>query len=345
MNVQPQSDMACGCPVHRRGFLSAIAGGAAMAAGGGGTANAAARDIVDVHAHYLSPESKAAMGSAAGPMGAWSVQQHLDEMGKAGVSRSLLSVTTPGIVATGAEGAKLVRSANEYGAKLTADYPGKFGFFVYVQNPGDTQAALAEIAYGLDTLKAQGIGLFTSYNSKYLGDPAFDPVFAELERRKAIVYIHPNGPSCCTRILPVIPDTAIEFGTDTTRAIANYIYRGAARKYPNVKMIWSHSGGTMPYLIERFDVVDRAPKPEAPQGFRVEASKFFYDVAQASNPAATSALRKVVPMGQIVFGTDYPFRTMSEHVAQLESGKVFKGADLTALYRGNVVKALPGLMA
>lgn len=336
---------SCGCSVHRRGFISALAGGAVVVATSGGSANAAARGIVDVHAHFISPEMTAAMGAAAGPMGAWSLQKHMDEMSKAGVARSLLSITTPGVIATGAEGARLVRSANEYGAKLAADYPGKFGFFVYVQNPGDTKVALAEIAYGLDTLKAQGIGLYTSYNGKYLGEPEFDPVFAELERRKATVYIHPNTPACCSRIVAPIADTAIEFGTDTTRAIASYVYRGASRKYPNVKMIWSHSGGTMPYLIERFDFIDRMPKPEAPQGFRAEASKFFYDVAQASNPAATSALRKVIPMGQIVFGTDYPFRTMSEHVAQLESGKIFKGAELAALYRGNVVKALPGLMA
>jgi 6-methylsalicylate decarboxylase len=339
--MHAHSDHAsCGCSIHRRNFLASLAGGAAIVAGATGSASAAARDIVDVHAHFATPDLR-----AAGALSTWSPQKHLDEMSKAGVARSLLSITTPGVTATGAEGAKLVRGANEYGAKLAADYPGKFGFFVYVQNPGDTQAALAEIAYGLDTLKAHGIGLFTSYNGKYLGDAAFDPVFAELERRKAIVYIHPNMPMCCTGLLPILPDTAIEFGTDTTRAIASYVYRGAARKYPNVKMIWSHSGGTMPYLIERFDFVDRMPKPEAPQGFRAEASKFFYDVAQASTPAATGALRKVIPMGQIVFGTDYPFRTMSEHVAQLESGKVFRGAELTALYRGNVVKALPGLMA
>ncbi|MEO6340567.1 MAG: amidohydrolase family protein [Caulobacteraceae bacterium] len=336
----------CGCCLPRRGVLAALVGGTAAAAlGRGAVAAQPARRIVDVHAHYMPPELKAT-GPQAGPMATWTVAGHLADMEKAGVARSLLSITTPGITGTGDRAQALVRSSNEYAARICGDNPAKLGFFVYVRLD-DIDWTLREIAYGLDVLKAQGVGLFTSYGNKWLGDPAFDPVFAELERRKAVVYVHPTTAACCSRLIPNVADTLIEYGTDTTRAIVSYVYRGAARRYPNVKMIWSHSAGTMPYLIERFDVADAGAvaKAEAPQGFRAAAANFFYDVAQASNPVATGALRKVVPMSQIVFGTDYPFRTQLDHVRALDAGKVFNGAELGALYRGNVERGLPSLLA
>jgi predicted TIM-barrel fold metal-dependent hydrolase len=279
-------------------------------------------------------------------MNAWSLQRHMEEMDAAGVTRSLLSLTTPGIVATADEGKKLTRESNEYAAKTCAEQRGKLGFFAYVQLE-DPDTALKELEYALDVLEAQGVGLFTSYGNRWLGDPQFDPVFAELERRKAVAYVHPTGPSCCSRLIPGVFDTLIEYGTDTTRAIASYIYRGAARRFPNVRMIWSHSGGTMPFLIERFDGADRseAAKKEAPEGFRAAAARFFYDIAQASNPVATTALRSVVPVNHIVFGTDYPFRAPIEHVMALEASGVFNRSELRGVYRANVEQFLPTLLS
>jgi predicted TIM-barrel fold metal-dependent hydrolase len=315
-----------------------------LRAGAAQTKPASNERIVDVHAHYYPPALKA-LGTP-GPMNAWSLDRHLEEMDIAGVTRSLLSITTPGVVVTGERGRALTRESNEYAAKVSRDHVGKLGFFTYVQLD-DLDAALKEMEYGFDTLKAQGVGLFTSYGQRWLGDPQFDPLFAELDRRKAVVYVHPTGPACCSRLIPSVVDTLIEYGTDTTRAIASYIYQGAARRFPNVKMIWSHSGGTMPYLIERFDGADRseAAKAQAPDGFRAAASKFFYDIAQASNPVATRALRSVVPAQHIVFGTDYPFRTPLEHVKALEAGGVFNRAELRGLYRGNLERELPALLS
>jgi len=332
------SGLVCVCSVQPLGLLAAEPRDTGQERG------AQARRVVDVHAHYYPPALKA-LGEAT-PMSSWSLDQHIESMQAAGVARSMLSLTTPGVVATGERGRALVRESNEYAAKVCAEHPGRFGFFTYVQ-ADDTDGALKEIEYGLDTLKGHGVGLFTSYGNRWLGDPQFDPVFAELERRKAVVYVHPTSPVCCTRLIPDFPDTLIEYGTDTTRAIASYVYRGAARRFPNVKMIWSHSGGTMPFLIERFAGADRSPgaKAQAPEGFRAAASKFFYDIAQASNPVATAALRAVVPVSHIVFGTDYPFRTPLEHVMALESGGIFSRAELQDLYRGNVEQGLPGLLS
>ena len=308
------------------------------------SAGASSARTIDVHAHYYPPVLKA-LGLPT-PMNAWSLERHMEAMGEAGVARSMLSLTTPGITQGGSQGRSLLRAANEYAAGLRNDHPGRFGFFTCVQLD-DLDGSLKEIEYGFDVLKAHGVGLFTSYSNRWLGDSYFDPVFSELERRKAVVYIHPTAPTCCSRLIPELPDTLIEYGTDTTRAIASYIYRGAAKRFPNVKMIWSHSGGTMPFLIERFDGADRSEgaKAQAPEGFRATAGKFFYDIAQSSNPVATAALRRVIPVGQIVFGSDYPFRTPEEHVVALEAGGVFSRAELQDLYYGNMRRGLPALLS
>ncbi len=331
----------------RRAVLAGLGAGAAVVALPSVAAAPEVRSsarVVDVHAHYYPPALKA-LGLPT-PMNAWSLERHMEEMDEAGVARSMLSLTTPGITQGGSEGRSLLRASNEYAAKLRSDHPGRFGFFTCLQLD-DLDGSLKEIEYGFDVLKAHGVGLFTSYSSRWLGDSYFDPVFAELERRKAVAYIHPTAPACCSRLMAEIPDTLIEYGTDTTRAIASYIYRGAARRFPDVKMIWSHAGGTMPFLVERFDGADRSEgaKVQAPDGFRATAGRFFYDIAQSSNPVATAALRRVIPVSQVVFGSDYPFRTPAEHVKALEAGGVFSRAELQDVYRGNVQRALPALLS
>lgn len=338
--------------IARRTFLG---GAGAAAAGltfsaGRGVAPAFAQTasnsgIIDVHAHLTPPAymQEFAPADMAPPSKVWSVAKHLEDMDKAGVATSLLSITSPGIWFNNVEkGRKLSRMVNEYGARLASEHPKKLGLFIALPLP-DIEGSLEEIAYGLDVLKADGIGLFTNYGDKWLGDPAFWPVFEEINRRKAVVYTHPLSANCCTNLIPEFPDSGIEFGTDTTRAIAKWVFAGSARKFTDMKIIWSHAGGTMPFLIERFDFNEKFPlqKKAAPDGFRAEAAKFFYDTAQTANPVAMSALRRVIPMSQIVFGTDFPFRTAAEHVRGLEQSKVFTAEELRAVYRDNPLKLLP----
>lgn len=302
-----------------------------------------ASPIIDVHAHFQPSVLRAL--NMPGPMNGWSLQKHLDDMGAAGVTRSMLSITTPGVPETGERARTLARGTNEDAAKLAADNGGKIGFFIAV--PMDNvEAALKEIEYGFDVLKGPGVGLFTSYAGVWLGDKRFDPVFEELNRRKAIVYVHPNSPACCTQLVPQLADTLIEYGTDTTRAIASFVYRGAARRFPDVRMIWSHSGGSMPFLIERFDGADKAPaaRAEAPDGFRAAAARFFYDIAQSTSAIPSRALRALVPAERIVFGSDYPFRTTLEHVQGLQAAKVYTGKELQGIYAGNVTRFMPELL-
>lgn len=304
---------------------------------------AKSRNIIDVHSHFQPPAIRAM--NLPGPMNAWDLQKQIDDMDAASVTRAILSITTPGVPAVGEVARRVARESNEYAAKLGTEHGRRFGFFTCVPMD-DLDAAVNEVAYGFDVLKAQGVGLFTSYSGHWLGDAQFDPLFAELERRKAIVFVHPTSPVCCSRLIPEVADTIIEYGTDTTRAIASYVFRGAARRFPSVRMIWSHSAGTMPYLIERFDGADHSPaaRAQAPDGFRASIGRFWYDIAQASDAVPTRALRSVVPMERIVFGTDYPFRTSLDHVNGLEAGKVFDRQEIAGIYRGNISKHLPELV-
>jgi len=339
----------CTCCLPRRGFLAGLGAAAVglVAPFPKAAAQPAKAGILDVHAHLTPPEyiqDLAGTNLLTPPTLNWSIAKHLDDMQKGGVTTSILSVTTPGVTFGDVARTRLIaRHVNDYAAKLVSDNKGRLGMFVAMPLP-DPDSALKEIEYGLDVLKADGIGLFTSYDGKWLGDPVYAPVFEELNRRKALVYVHPASPKCCIDALPYIPDAIIEYGTDTTRAITNMIYMGAARRYPDIRLIWSHAGGTMPFLIERYDVSDRiipALKKAAPDGFRAEAKKFFYDTAQTSNPVAMGALRQVIPVSQIVFGTDFPFRTTAEHVKGLEASQTFSQDELRAIYRENALKLLP----
>jgi predicted TIM-barrel fold metal-dependent hydrolase len=339
----------CSCCLPRRGFLAglgAAAIGLAIPSPKAG-AQAAEADILDVHAHLTPPEyvqDLAGTNLLQPPTLNWSINKHLDDMAKAGVTTSILSVTTPGVTFGDAARTRLIaRHVNDFAAKLVSSHKDKLGMFVAMPLP-DPDSALKEIEYGLDVLKADGVGLFTSYDGKWLGDPIYAPVFEELNRRKALVYVHPTSAKCCVNALPYIPDAVIEYGTDTTRAITNMIYTGAARRYSDIRIIWSHAGGTMPFLIERYDLSDRIMpklKAAAPDGFRAAAGKFFYDTAQTSNPVAMGALRQVIPVSQIVFGTDFPFRTAAEHVKGLETSQTFSPDELRAIYRDNVLRLLP----
>jgi len=349
-NGEVHASRCAGCS-SRRTFLANFGalGTGALLSGNRLTAQTpAAWRRIDVHAHFVSPGYVAELkpkGLLQGRSLEWTADQMMEDMGRGGVATSLLSVSPPGMwFGDVALSRRLSRDANDYAARLASDHRGRFGVFVNMPMP-DVESSLKEIEYGLDTLKADGVALFTSYGDKWLGDPAFAPVFEELNRRKAVIYTHPISANCCRNLVPGIGDGAIEWGTDTTRAIARMVFGGAAGRYPDIRMIFSHAGGTMPFLVERFVNMAKTPQfaPQFPQGFLGAAAKFYYDTAQTSNPAAMSALRKVIPVSQIVFGSDYPYRTEEEHVQGLKDCGVFSAKELQAIDRDNALALLPRL--
>ena len=345
-----RNDLGCGNCVPRRGFLAGLAAvGAGVLLSREGSAAETKGDgarRIDVHNHLSPPGYVAELrpkGLIAPATLAWTPEKSIEDMDQAGVATSITTVSPPGFWFGDVElSRRLARVSNDYAAKLAADHPGRFGMFVNLPMP-DIQSTLREIEYGLDTLKADGVCFYTNYGDKWIGDPAFAPVFEELNRRKAVVYTHPLSANCCRNVLPDIADSNIEWGTDTTRAITRMAFSGEALKYPDIRIIFSHAGGTMPFLVERFVNLAKTPQfaKKLPEGFLAVANKFYYDTAQTSNPAAMSALKKVVPVSQIVFGTDYPYRNAPEHVKGLKECGVFTSKELKGIDRENAARLLP----
>lgn len=209
----------------------------------------------------------------------------------------------------------------------------------------DTDGALAELSYALDVLQADGIGLLTSYGDKWLGHPSFAPVMDELNRRKAVLYTHPTAANCCGNLQPRIPPTVIEFGTDTTRTIADILFSGTAARCPDLRFIFSHAGGTLPFLTERFVKVpelDPSLVPRVPRGVLAELQRFHYDTAWSAHPMALSSLMQLVGSSQVLLGSDYPYRTGADNVRGLQAYGFSRG-DLRAIERDNALRLLPGL--
>ena len=297
---------------------------------------------IDVHHHFYAPAYNALLEGGRGgvpPMNKrWSPEASIGELDKNGTATALLSTSADAIMP-----AATARGCNEYAAGLAQKHPGRFGFFAALPIP-DVDASLKEIEYALDTLGAQGIGMFTSYGKAYLGDPPFWPVFEELDRRRAAVFVHPTLNPCCAGMVPDVGPTVIEFGTDTTRAIASLVFGGAAGKFQRVRFIFCHSGGTMPFLIERFVNLAKAPAmaERLPHGLLPELRRFYYDTAQTSNRGAMSSLRELVPTSQIVFGSDYPYRVAEDQIAGLAQCG-FSAEELHAIDRVNLANLLQDL--
>ena len=305
---------------------------------------------IDVH-HHISPP---AYIKAIGPENMvnsypasrtaaydWTPAMAIEMMDRGGTATAITSLYSATHLAEHPERRRLAREANEFAASMARDYPGRFGSFAALPMP-DIDGTLREIEYALDVLKADGVYMVTSYDGKWLGDPSFAPVWAELNRRKATLYTHPTVPHFLEDLITDIPDTAIEINTDTTRSIANVIFSGTAARSPNVDVIWSHGGGTLLPVIERFIRLAHRPQLAArlPKGFMHEVQRFYYDVAQVAHPVPMAALKTMVPLSQILFGTDFTFRTATEISAGLAQSNL-TAAELRAIHRDNAVKLFP----
>jgi predicted TIM-barrel fold metal-dependent hydrolase len=332
-----------------------LAGGIALGASGtfGFGLSATAQEKphrIDVH-HHISPptwlDAVKSMKRANPPMANWSIQKSLDDMVKGGIATAMTSPTTPQLTGLDrATAAKIARESNEYAKRLEAEHPGRFGTFAMLPLP-HIEESLNEIAYAFDTLKVDGVGCMTSYGDKWLGYAEFEPVWEELNRRKATVYTHPTGANCCVNLVRGIDEAYIEYGTDTARSIFSVIFSGTAQKYKNINWIWSHGGGSLTAFAERFLVqaINRPPYAGKFTRSSVEAEiqRFFYDTAQVSNPVTLAALVQLVPISQIVYGTDFPYRTAEEHTRGVTA--FFKGNDLKRIDRENAQQLFPRLHA
>lgn len=311
---------------------------------------------IDVHHHFMTPrfvqETRDrfmleinGMTNAIGPVLEWTVEKSLVEMDKAGVATAMLSLSSPGPWSTTRDGARaLCRHCNEYATRVVTDHPGRFGHFASLPLP-DVDGSLKEVAYALDVLKADGFLMRTSDEDKWLGEPNYWPVYEELDRRRATVFVHPATPGCCQHMNMASPPAILEYPFDTTRAITNWIYTGAAQRFPHIRFIFNHGGGATLMMLDRLSVIGRV-RPDlvarVPQGAVNLLKSYFFDTAGVYNPTAFAAMRTAMPLAQILFGSDLPYMPMGIGVAALPH-LVPDAAELRAIERDNAVALFPRL--
>jgi 6-methylsalicylate decarboxylase len=266
---------------------------------------------IDVHQHMLPPEYVSALAklgiTAAGgrPFPVWDVQSALEVMDRHSITTAIISISEPGIYFGDRVFARdLARRCNEFSAQLIRAYPQRFGAFAILPLP-DVDAALRELEYALDTLKLDGVVLLSSIDGRYPGDPLFDELFTELNRRKAVVFLHPTVPAINSELKLDLPPFLIEFVFDTTRAVTNLIYSGTLERCPEIRFILAHAGGTVPYLAFRISF-GQVMLPDAPQGVMTYLKQFYYDTALSAYPNALRSLQELVDASHILFGSDYP---------------------------------------
>jgi predicted TIM-barrel fold metal-dependent hydrolase len=361
----------------RRDFLGGLAAiGAGMLASGcqtpapgsavpASSAVPANPRLIDVHHHFASPGWIKMLRNDGVLNPGWegfTPAKAIDLMDKSGTATAISSPTTPGVwfaegygnsaAGLGAkshtieESRVLVREMNEFGAKMVSDYKGRFGILAALALP-DIDGSLKAIEHALDMLKLQGIGLLTSYGNRWLGDPMFAPVFEELNRRKAVVYTHPTAAPCCRALLPGVAPTTIEYSTDTARAIVSWIESGSAKRFPDIRWIHSHGGGTLVAIRFLGDEAQN-PRAEAPPDSKLSyLRKYYYDTAggTASNVPMLGALKELVGPSQMVWGFfDIPGAYGQDAGASFRemgaTGK-FTEAELRGIERENALKLFP----
>lgn len=292
---------------------------------------------IDVHCHYLPDFYREALiaNGHSHPDGVpfipnWSEDAALAAMDDLGVRKAYLSISSPGVhFGDDAAARKLARQVNEEGARLQAAHPDRFGFFASTPLP-DTDGALAEIEYAFDQLGAAGVVFETNFDGIYLGNDQLAPVYAELDRRNAVLFLHPTSPaSACTGHAPALPypRPLLEFLFDTTRSVTDMVFSGILEQYPNLRVIVPHAGAVLPALASRIDVLSGkvTGKPEA---MHRALRELHFDLAGMPLPDQLPALLKVTDPTHIHYGTDWPFTPLPEiknNANLLESSELLEG--------------------
>ena len=285
---------------------------------------------IDVHHHLFPPPFVVALREhehylAAGVARHWTPQISLDDMDAAGIAMAMTSITAPGLaLVSPARLFAVNRECNDFGARMVADHRGRFGLFASLPLPA-VDEALREIEHALDTLHADGVGLLTSYGDRWLGDAAFAPVMDELNRRGAVVYVHPTVADCCRNLIPGVADWVLEYPIDTTRTIASLLFSGTLARCPDIRFIFAHVGGVLPLLAEhlvRAAKVDARLATRVPQGVRAQLRTLHYDTALRMHAAALLSALELVEATQLLLGTDAPLRRSSDQLAELHDQRL-----------------------
>jgi predicted TIM-barrel fold metal-dependent hydrolase len=285
--------------------------------------------LIDVHAHFTT-EAYIAAAKEAGllePDGMpeaywprWSAEAHLELMRRHGIERSMLSISSPGVhFGDDSAAGELAQEVNDVAAGLVHAHPGQFGFFASLPAP-DIDGSLRELPRALDTLGAAGVILLTNSHGHYLGDELFAPLLAELDRREAVVFLHPTSTEDHATTDLGRPRPMIEFLFDTARTVIDYVLSGDAQRYPGIRLIVPHTGGVLPVLAERVELF-RQIAGESGTGptVREQLRRFHFDLAGAPNATQLTALTEFVSADRLLYGSDYAW-TRPDAVASALDG-------------------------
>ena len=307
---------------------------------------------IDVHHHILPGLFFEATNETQNPVGGvapapWSKESALSYMDEAEIDVSIVSISTPGVhVGNDAAAGDLARRMNELAAQLVQERSDRFGAFAALPLP-DLDGSLRALEYGLDVLMLDGVVLFSNARGIYLGDPRLAPLFDELERREATVFVHPNASEPASSRTLGLPDTLIDFTADTTRVVAQLHYLNVFARTPSVKYIFPHGGGTIPYLATRFGIIDKMeviPGGEARGTAADMLRRLYWDTASAWRPAVLHMLRSEAGIGQVLFGTDFPYVRRDLAIAcrhDIETSPELGSEEVHAVLADNGLKLFP----
>ena len=306
---------------------------------------------IDVHQHVVPPFWAHALPTHGGdPSGTvipqWSPDSAIDFMDSQQVATGILSLTAPSVIGWDkSERRRMARRVNEYTADLVTKRPDRFGNFATLPLP-DAEGALWELEHALETLRADGVILLANYAGKYLGEAAFEPIWSELHRRHAVVFVHPGQPPLPTAA--GVPGPLVDYPFDTTRAAVQLVLNGIVDRYPGARIILAHAGGFLPYASHRFAELARLFRPAAakPADILATFQRFYFDTALSSGPAALPSLKAFAGSGHMVFGSDFPYAPAgigASFTAKLDADNSLTADEHRAINHGNACALFPRL--
>jgi predicted TIM-barrel fold metal-dependent hydrolase len=308
--------------------------------------------MIDVHAHYLPAFYREALlrrghGQPDGfpHIPDWSAEEHVAAMDRLGIATSLLSISSPGVhLAGGAEAQEIARGVNEEGRRAVVDHPGRFGLFASLPLP-DVDAAMAEIEYCCEQLDVAGFALLTNIGGTYLGDASFEPVFRQLDRRNARVFIHPTSPPCWERTSHGRPRPMLEFFFETTRAVVDLVLNGTVAAHPGIEFIVPHAGATLPMVADRVNVFSGLLDVDPAVDVLRDLGRLHFDLAGYPLPRQLDALLTLTTLEHLHYGSDYPFTP--EFAAAAARERLAQAGDpsgsLIDALRANTERLLPAV--
>ncbi len=301
---------------------------------------------IDVQAHFLPAFYDAAMRKTGmekidnWAIPGWSVESAIAMMDSYGIDAQMLSMSAPGVYfLKGQQASEMARALNEFAAETIRNHSPRFGAFACLPLP-DLDAAMTELTYALDTLGLDGVGLQSNYNGIYLGQPEFDPLFDELNRRGATVFVHPVSPPNFAPMSVGITAPILEYPFDTTRMAVNLIRSGTIARCPDMRLIVAHGGGTIPFVHPRLALALGAEPAKL-------LSSFYYDLTAATTPGQMAALKTFCQPERLLMGFDFPFMNPAMNapfVAALESD-VYTPETRKAIARDNALRLFPQVAA